>query len=293
MSAPHVPRVDAHIHLWDPELLSYPWLDALPSLQRKFALGDFPGLAADAAHAVDAVIAVEANVAGGIGIAEANLLDRYAREEPRLVGIVAYVNVPEVSPCIRALEQLRRSHRVVGVRHNIQGHPPGYATHRNFVAGVKLVGEKDFPFDLCITAAQLAEVTTLVQRCPSVCFILDHCGKPNIASGGFEEWRRGIDALAAHPSVYCKLSGLFTEAGPGRCNVESLRPYLKHVIETFGPRRVMYASDWPVCTLAGSADDWHALVNDVVGGLCSRHERDEIFGGTAIRAYRLSIPAPA
>jgi len=292
MSA-RVPRVDAHVHLWDPALFAYPWLDGIPALQRPFAMHDYPGLGRDDARSVDAVVVVEANVVAGAGSVEASWLEQVARHDSRLAGIVAFVDVPDPIACEWAVRHFKRYRHVVGVRHNIQGHPPGYATHAAFVNGVRMLAVSDFPFDLCITASQLAEVTALVKRCPEIRFILDHCGKPDIARGSFDEWRHRIDALAEFDTVCCKLSGLFTEAGPGRCDADTLRPYVKHVVEAFGPRRVMYGSDWPVCTLAGSAEDWHTIVSDIVGGLCSRHERDEIFGGTAVRAYRLSINTPA
>jgi L-fuconolactonase len=288
-----VTRVDAHLHLWDPERFSYPWLAAIPPLQRAFAMRDYPGLQGDDMRSVDAVVAVEANVGAGSEFDEARWLEQIARADTRLVGIVAYVDVTDPMACENAIWQLKRQQCVVGVRHNIQGHPPGYAVQSSFVRGVRILERASLPFDLCITASQLAEVTGLVDRCPEVRFVLDHFGKPDIAGDAFDEWRHGIDAIAKHQTVFCKLSGLFTEAGPGRCDADTLRPYFKHVIEAFGPRRVMYGSDWPVCTLAGSAEDWHAIVSDVVSGLCSRHERDEIFGGTAIRAYRLSITSPA
>lgn len=293
MMSARVPRLDAHVHLWDPRLLTYPWLDENPSLRREFVLRHYDGLQGDDARTVDAVVAVEANVAVGGSSHETKWLEMIARNDARLVGIVAFVDVTDPIACEWAVREYRRYGHIVGVRHNIQGHPPGYAAQQAFVNGVRMLALSDFPFDLCITASQLAEVATLVRRCPDIRFILDHCGKPDISRGAFDEWRRGIDDMAERDTVFCKVSGLFTEAGPGKCDADTLRPYLKHVVEAFGPRRVMYGSDWPVCTVAGSAKDWHAIVSEIVGGLCSRHERDEIFGGTAIRAYRLSINSPA
>ncbi|MCC6927771.1 MAG: amidohydrolase family protein [Gemmatimonadaceae bacterium] len=293
MTTPHLPRVDAHIHLWDPEVLSYPWLQAHASLARRFLPEDYGSLNGGSARPVDAVVAVEGNVRDGAGVVEAAWLDWVAAMDPRIAGIVAYVDMLDDPRRDHAFTALRRMPRVVGVRHNIQGHPAGFSTQPRFVAGVRAVAAAGYPFDLCATASQLGEVRALVERCPEVHFILDHCGKPDIGHGSFDAWRRDIDAIAAHDTVTCKLSGLFTQCAPDPCDERAIRPYLRHVVEIFGPRRVMYASDWPVCTLAGSADAWHALVCDVVGGLCSRHERDEIFGGTAIRAYRLTITTPA
>ena len=289
MNAPYVPTIDAHMHLWDPDLLSYPWLQQHPQLQRRYGVEDYPGLDLGGDWQVDAAVVVEANVRDGAGLVESAWLDWVTATRPRIVGIVAYVDMLDEPRRAHVLAQLRRTPRVVGVRHNIQGNPPGFSTQRRFVAGVRAVGETGYPFDLCVTAAQLGEVRELVSLCPDVRFILDHCGKPDIRGGAFDDWRRGVDALAAHDTVTCKLSGLFTEAGTGHCDERTLRPYLRHVIESFGPRRVMYASDWPVCTLEGGAHAWHALVTDVICGLCSRNERSEILGGTAIRTYRLSM----
>lgn len=301
MTTSPTPVIDAHIHLWDTALLSYPWLRRHSMLDARWLPEDYSGfyregyisLAPERGRQVDAVVVVEANVRGGVGVVEAAWLDWVAEKDPRIAGIVAFVDMLDESRRDYAIARLRRMPRVVGVRHNIQGNAPGFPTQPRFVAGVKAVGEAGYSFDLCATAAQLGDVRDLVSRCPDVRFVLDHCGKPDIRHGAFDAWRRDLDAIAKHESVCCKLSGLFTEAGLGQYDDRTLRPYLRHVIETFGPRRVMYASDWPVCMMDGLADEWNALVSDVVSGLCSRHERDEIFGGTAIRAYRLSIPSPA
>jgi L-fuconolactonase len=273
--------VDAHVHFWDPGTLAYPWLGELPSLHRAFLPRDF-GPFADGS--VDAAIFVEANCAAGQSAREVEWIERSIDREPRIAGIVAFVDLLDDGHRDAALDRVRRSSHVVGVRHNIQEQPAGFALQAAFVRGVRDVGALDLPFDLCVTADQLPEATALVERCPDTRFVLDHCGKPAIRADAFESWARDIERLARHERVACKLSGLLTEARPDQRVVEALRPYLEHARACFGGDRLMYGSDWPVCTLGGGERWWRAIV-DEVSASWPESERHAMFGGTAGRVY--------
>lgn len=290
MSADYVPSIDAHVHFWDPSILPYPWLGSVPPLQRAFLPDDYPGFPSGDGPSVDAVIVVEANVQTRRANDEVDWIERFAPHVQRIAGIVAYVDLlDEISRDAR-LEQCQYHEYVVGVRHNIQGHPPGFALQPAFAAGVQAVGRFGFPFDLCATASQLAEVTELVKRCPDVRFVLDHCGKPPIRDGGFAKWSQDVAALAAAGRVYCKLSGLMTEASEGQRTHELLVPYLAHAIDTFGIDQVVYGSDWPVCTLAGDVTTWRSFVSQSVGLDQWLGDRDKVFGGNAIDLYGFTWP---
>lgn len=277
--------VDSHVHFWDPSVLRYPWLAELPALRRSFLPSDFGPLQS---RAVDAVIFVEANCAHGESALEVEWVERLAEQEPRIAGIVAFVDLLDEPGRAEALARLARSSRVVGVRHNIQLEPRGFAIQPAFVRGVHDVGARGLPFDLCITADQLAEVVDLVEQCPDTRFVLDHCGKPAIGDDAFSDWAGPLERLAAHDRVSCKLSGLLTDSRADQRDARSLAPYLEHALACFGPSRILYGSDWPVCVLGGGAEHWLAVVEETTAAW-PEADRRAFFAENAARFYRLPV----
>jgi L-fuconolactonase len=277
--------IDAHVHFWDPALLRYPWHDAEPSLQRAYLPEEFGPLSDGS---VDAVVFVQADCDPTKSGREVQWVERLAGREPRIVGIVAFVDLLDELHRGATLDRLAESPLVVGVRHNIQGHEAGFALHDAFVRGVQAVGERGLSFDLCITGGQLAEVTDLVSRCPRTHFVLDHCGKPAIRDDVFEPWAGQIEQLASHAGVHCKLSGLLTEARADQRTVEGVRPYAEHVMRCFGASRLIYGSDWPVATLGGGAELWR-MITDELTSPWSDTDRRAFYVGNAVRFYRLKV----
>jgi len=278
--------IDAHVHFWDPSEMDYPWLANERTLGRAFLPADFEPLRS---RAVDAVVFVEANCATGQAGRETAWVDRLADEEPRIAGIVAFVDLLDESRRGTALARLDGSRRVVGVRHNIQHQLPGFAVQPAFVRGVQAVGASGRPFDLCITAEQLDETVTLVERCPDTAFVLDHCGKPAIRDDAFDGWAAGLARLASHARVSCKISGLLTESRDDQRDAGTLAPWVEHARACFGPSRLLYGSDWPVSTLGGGAVRWRAIV-DAITASWSEAERAALFAENATRVYGLPVP---
>ena len=278
--------IDAHVHFWDPSVLRYPWLAGEPALAAPFRPADFTPLTSGA---VDAVVFVEANPAPEHAAKEVAWVDALADADHRIAGIVAFVDLLDERRRDGTLAQLNRTPRVVGVRHNIQHQPAGFALQPTFVRGVRDVGESGRPFDLCITADQLDEVIELVQRCPGVTFVLDHCGKPAIRDDAYDAWARGLERLASHDRVACKISGLLTEAREDQRTAESLARWIDRARECFGASRLLYGSDWPVCTLGGGASRWRSIV-DAVTAEWTDAERRALFADNASRIYGVSIP---
>jgi L-fuconolactonase len=280
--------VDAHVHFWDPTLLRYPWLEQEPTLQRTFLPADFEPLRAGD---VDAVVFVQADCAPEQSLGEVAWVEALASAEPRIVGIVAYVDMLAGAEQIAsALDRLEQSTMVVGVRHNIQGHAPGFAAEPEFARGVRQVGARGLAFDLCITGGQVAEVVTLVERCPDVRFVLDHCGKPAIRDDAFTSWAAPLERLASHEHVSCKLSGLLTEAREDQRDAPSLRRYADHAVQCFGAARMMYGSDWPVSTLGGGAERWRGVTDELTASW-SADERRAFYANNALQFYGLDLPA--
>ena len=284
--APGLTIVDAHVHFWDPRAeLHYPWLDALPALRRAFLPADY---ARDAAGVpVGAVVFVECNCLPDESRREVAFVEQLG-DAARCAGIVAFADLACPAAALgRELDALQSaSARVRGVRQNIQGQPPGFALRPAFAEGVAAVGRRGLTFDLCATHDQLGEVLTLVERCPETRFVLDHCGKPAIRGRQFDPWAAHIARLAEHENVCCKLSGLLTEADAATRRDDDLRPYAEHVLERFGVARVMYGSDWPVLTLAGTYADWYGFTERLTAAW-SAAERRAFYADNALRIYKL------
>ena len=279
--------IDAHVHFWDPTALHYPWLSGMNALERAFLPKDFDSLTDGS---LDGVVFVEANCLASENVAECEFVDALAEKDSRIMGSVAFVDLCDAQTRCRALGVLAKRERVVGVRHNIQGHPKGFALQPEFVRGVQEVAKNLLTFDLCVTADQLPEITELVRRCPDTAFVLDHCGKPVIRNDAFEPWATDLARLAEHQNVACKLSGLLTEARADQRTEESLFRYARHAMLCFGATRLMYGSDWPVVTIAGGEPAWRALV-DAFTSDWTAAGRQAFFFDNAARLYGLELQA--
>jgi L-fuconolactonase len=268
-----LPIIDAHVHLW--ELPQFPrhWLDTLPTLKRTFGLADYQDQTIGIP--ITGMVYVETDVADSYALLEARWAVSLAQSDPRLQGVVAAVPLDDglqVRPYLEALSAL--GPLVKGVRRNLQEEQdPEFCLSRDFVQGVRLLTAYDYTFDICIRHDQLPAVTTLVRQCPAVFFVLDHLGKPPIKEGKFDPWRDQLAALAALPNVACKMSGLVTEADLRQWQPDDLAPYVAHALAVFGPKRVLFGSDWPVVTLASSYQHWVKTLDSLTVHLSLEHRR--------------------
>ena len=276
--------VDAHVHFWDPTVLSYPWLEGIPQLERTFGPTEYAAATRDAE--IDKVVFIECNCRPGQNLDEVTYVNTLSRLDARISGIVAFVDLTDGFRRNQQLDALSAVPLVRGVRQNIQGETAGFALQPEFGAGVRAAGKRGFSFDLCITHDQLGEAIELVRQCPATRFILDHCAKPSIREGLLDPWRRQLAELAKFDNVVCKLSGLLTEADPESWAARQLLPYAQHVIDTFGPDRLLYGSDWPVMTLAGTYCDWLKFARALTEGW-SESEQQRFFHSNAVEAYGL------
>jgi L-fuconolactonase len=235
---------------------------------------------------IEKIVFVQADARAEEGLPEAEWVESLARLDPRVQGIVAFAPLEEGGAVRDYLERLIQFPHVKGVRRLIQSEGPGFAVQPDFVKGVKLLKEFDLSFDICIKHHQLADTITLVKQCPEINFILDHVAKPDIAAGLMEPWGSGISELAAMPNVVCKISGMVTEADHDNWTRDDLKPYIDHIIASFGIDRVMYGSDWPVQALAADYPQWVEVLTWATSDL-SRDEQDKLFYRNALAVYRL------
>jgi len=274
-------HIDAHQHFWIYDPREYEWIDeTMMPLRRDF-------LPVDLQHELEwegfqGSVAVQARQS----LHETRWLLELAGQSPFILGVVGWVDLR--SPKVRGdLHALARNPKLVGIRHIVQSEPDDrFLLQPDFLRGISLLAEFDLAYDILIYPKHLRVAAEFARRFPEQRFVLDHLAKPEIKSGNIQAWKKGIAELAANPNVYCKLSGLVTEADWNRWKPEDMRPYLDAAFECFGANRLMIGSDWPVCTLAGSYSRVMGLAKDYLSGH-SEQEREAVLGGNAKRFWRL------
>jgi L-fuconolactonase len=278
--------IDAHVHLWNPNQFNMPWLAGIPTLNRPYGLQEYREQTRYIPIA--GLVYVEVGVEPQQALREAHCVVEFAREEPRLQAIVAAAAVEQGAGVRKHLEALiALSPLVKGVRRNIQDEAePDFCLRPNFVEGVRLLAEYNLSFDLCIRHWQLRSVVELARHCPETAFILDHLGKPDIKQYILDPWREHLAQLAALPNVWCKISGLVTEADTQRWTPEDLAPYLAYALEVFGEDRVVFGGDWPVLLLASSYDRWVETLDSFAWHLSPEAKR-KLWAENACHFYRL------
>jgi L-fuconolactonase len=284
---PEFPIVDAHVHLYDPGVIRYGWMRGKPLLDQPQLMAQLD--AARGAVAIEALVWVEVDADPGLYLEEASFADGLARTDRRVAGLVAHAPLERGAAVTPDLEKLAAHGTTRGVRRLLQDETDdAFCLRPGFVGGVRLLSRFDLSFDIGAYHRQLASALELARRCPEVRFVLDHAGKPGIRDGLMEPWRTQIGALAALPNVWCKLSGLITEADHASWTPAQLRPYIDHVIESFGFARVLFGSDWPVAAQTHAYEDWVRIVDGALAG-ASDDERRQLFRDNAIAYYRLGI----
>ncbi len=283
---PDFPIVDSHIHLVDPKRLSYGWTADAPSLNRLVLPDDL--FAAAAPVEIEAFVFVEVDVDYPLHLNEAAWISELAESEPRLKAMTASLPLERGEAVAPDLEKLLQHKTFRAVRRLIQSQPdPEFCIQPDFVAGVKLLAAHDIAFEICIYHHQFASAIKLAQQCPEVRFVLDHIAKPAIKDGLLDPWRQHMSEMAALPNVWCKISGVATEADHKNWTGDQLKPYIAHAIESFGFDRVMFGGDWHVAELAIAYPDWVALVDWVVEG-ANAEEKRKLFRDNATSFYRLA-----
>ena len=282
---PDFPIVDAHVHLCNPQRLSYGWMKNAPSLDRLVLPEHLVNAAAPVE--IDRFVFVEVDVSYPEHLAEAQWVEELSKSEPRLSGMVASLPLEKGKAVEPELDELLRHRSLRGIRRLIQDKPdPDFCIRPGFIEALKLLAPKDLVFDICIYHPQMPSAIEMVRRCPEVRFVLDHIGKPGIKAGLLDPWRQHVKALAAMPNVHCKISGVITEADHRNWAREQLKPYILHAIDSFGFDRVMYGGDWHVLELAGTFPQWVEILDWAVAG-ASAAEKRKLFRDNAIRFYRL------
>ncbi|MFE9450811.1 amidohydrolase family protein [Streptomyces sp. NPDC006739] len=277
--------VDAHLHLWDLSVRDQDWITGpgLEPLRRNFAVTDLEPEAR--AAGVDRTVLVQT-----VTVAEETpeflaLADRH----DLVAGVVGWTDLtrPDVAEELARLRALPGGRHLKGIRHQVQGEPdPEWLLRADVRRGLAAVAEAGLVYDLVVLPHQLPACVRAARALPGLTFVLDHLGKPPVASGAVEPWASAVRALAALPNTAAKLSGLVTEADITSWTADDLRPYTEVALAAFGPDRLMFGSDWPVCTLAATYGQVLSAAQELTGAL-GEAERTAVLAGTAARVYGL------
>ncbi len=274
-------RIDAHQHFWDLSRFDYSWMPPGPSVLRQTFLPDRLERILKR-NKFEGSVLVQANTL----LAETNWLLDLAAANDFIRGVVGWVDLtdPRLGD---VLDTLQRSPKFKGVRHPVHDEPDdNWLLRPAVLAGLAELARRGLPYDLLLRPRHLPLVPQIAERIPDLRLVIDHIAKPLIAAQVMEPWARDIEAAAALPQVYCKVSGMITEAGTP-WKAESLRPYVDYVMKIFGPDRLMFGSDWPVCFLAGGTwkETLAAFTQSI--GAQSIETREKLLGGTAQKFYRI------
>lgn len=278
--APEMRRIDAHQHFWRLARGDYGWLTPeLVPIYRDFVPGDLqPVLEAEGVAGTVLVQAAPTE-------AETDFILALADRHEFIEGVVGWTDFA-AREAPRRIARLAARPRLKGLRPMIQDiADPGWMLRQELEPAFAALAAHDLVMDALVLPRHLDNLAKLIDRFPAMRIVIDHCAKPEIAAGNIRDWAAAMRTLAGAGNTFCKLSGLVTEAGGG-WDAERLRPYVEHVLGVFGPHRVIWGSDWPVCTLAASYHDWCEAA-DTLLSRCTESERTAILGGNAIAVYRL------
>lgn len=275
--------IDTHLHLIARDKLGYGWTTGIPALaEGDFTLADYTSLTAG--RGIVGTLFMETGVDDADYRAEARLVAGIVGQGG-LLGQVASCRPEEDAGFDAWLDECEGLH-VHGFRRILHVMPDDLSQTPAFRRNLGKIGARGWAFDICVLARQLPIALALARACPDQPLVLDHCGVPDIAGDAFEDWGKGITALAALPHVNVKLSGITAYCAPGTANRATLKPWVDHVLNAFGPARMLWGGDWPVVNLGVGLPDWIDLTRDLLQGL-SAAEQDLIGHGTARRIYRL------
>ncbi|CBG67844.1 MULTISPECIES: amidohydrolase family protein [Streptomyces] len=286
--------VDAHHHVWDLAHRPQPWLDepGHEPIRRTFGTDDLRSAATRpvAGRSLGSTVVVQCITS----VPETRELLALAERDPLIGAVVGWADLssPSIGDVLDELRAGPGGGHLRAVRHLVQGEPdPGWLQQPSVERGLRAVGERGLAYDVLIRSHQFGQAVQLAERFPDLPLVLDHAGKPPIAGGEPGDWKRGLRRLAAHPQVRCKVSGLVTEADPRGWTIDDIRPVWDVLLSAFGPDRLMFGSDWPVCVLAGGWNRWAATVEELLDG-CSATETSAVLADTATAFYQLNSPAP-
>jgi predicted TIM-barrel fold metal-dependent hydrolase len=279
-----IPIVDTHQHLWDLKKFRLNWIKKDTVLDRSYLTSDY----AEAVKGlgVERAVYMEVDVDPSQQVAEAEYLIALCKKGDTLTTAAVISGRPASDGFGKYINRFKDSPYIKGVRQVLHGPDTksGYCLQKSFVQGIRLLGEMGLSFDLCMRPAELPDATKLIDECPDTRFILDHCGNADLKN--HEQWKKDIADLAKRKNVVGKVSGIIAQATPGKWTSNDLAPVIKHTLAVFGPDRVMFGGDWPVCLLGASYAQWVKALKEIVADRKLAEQR-KLFHDNAVKFYGL------
>ncbi|MDW8206482.1 MAG: amidohydrolase family protein [Chloroherpetonaceae bacterium] len=280
-----LPVIDTHQHLWDLSRFRLPWLDSEPALARSYLMEEY--LQESAGLQVVRTVYMEVDVEPSQHVAEAEYVIALCERADNPMAGAVIGGRPAAADFAAYLDRFRGVPYIKGVRQVLHGSTPaGYCLTPEFVRGLRLLGERGLCFDLCMRPEELADGARLIALCPETRFVLDHCGNAPMHTTDRAQWQRDIAAIARQENVVCKISGIVAQLPAGQWTPEDLAPVVQHCADVFGPDRILYASDWPVCTLSATFREWLYALQTIVAEWPEENQR-KLFHDNAARFYAL------
>jgi L-fuconolactonase len=282
--APALPIVDTHQHLWDLKKFRLNWIKKGSILDRSYLAGDYA--AAVKGLGVVQAVYMEVDVDVSQQSAEVDHLIAVCARGDTLTRAAVVSGRPASAAFRKHIDCLTVSPHIKGVRQVLHGPSTkaGYCLQKSFIDGVRLLGKHGLSFDLCMRPGELPDATKLIDECPDTRFILDHCGNADLKK--HEQWKKDIAELAKRKNVVGKVSGIVAQATPGKWTADDLAPVIRHTLAVFGPDRVMFGGDWPVCLLGATYAQWVHALKEIVADRPAAEQR-KLFGDNAVKFYRL------
>jgi predicted TIM-barrel fold metal-dependent hydrolase len=286
--------IDTHQHLWDLDNFRLPWLKKVPALARSYRPDDYSAATAELGKvarmpaAIAQTVYMEVDVDPAQQVAEAEYVLRLCRRADNPMAAVVLSGRPAADDFAKYLDRFRDSAYVKGIRQvlHVDATPPGYCLEKNFLRGIRLLGERGLSYDLCMRAKELPDAVKLIDACPETRFILDHCGNADVKAKDRTQWQKDIAAVAKRKNIVGKVSGIVASAESGKWTADDLAPIIRHTLEVFGPERVMFGGDWPVCTLAATYRQWFEALASIVADRPEAEQR-KLFHDNAALFYGL------
>lgn len=279
-------RIDSHQHYWKVDRGDYHWMTPeVPLLYRDYLPVDLrPSLIE---HGIRQTILVQAAQT----VAETDFLLDLAASDDSIAGVVGWLDMDDAD-FPRQLEKYRRSPKFIGVRPMLQDLADDeWILRPRVLASLRILAETDFPFEFLTYPRHLPFVLRALELVPGLRAVLDHISKPEVRTGELEPWKTWMTQAALHDNLHCKVSGMITEADHLHWSSSDLRPYVEHAMECFGPDRLMFGSDWPVCLLAGSYGQVIAVLREILTSTLDEETERKIFGANAAHFYKLNVEA--
>lgn len=292
--------LDTHQHLWDLKKFRLPWTDGDKKMSRSYVVSDY--LTAIKGTGIEQAVYMEVGMAAEQRVEEAEYVIGLCREKESLTRAAVIAGDPRDEGFDAYVRRFAKEKEIRGIRHLLQipESPKGICTQPDYVKKIQLLGELGLSFDLCMRPTELDDGAKLVKEAPETRFIVDHCGNADVVAftesdkrwrepqHEADQWKRSMDGLAKYPNVICKISGIIARVQEGKWEAGDLAPIVNHCLDTFGPDRVIFASDWPVCTLGAPLVEWVTALKTIVADRPLTEVR-KLFYDNAQRFYKFSV----